>query len=101
LPPARNPSARRCGRRCAASPTAVLGRHQYFNTSDCSLADRGPTAYRVLTNAEGAPFLRVCFSKPETPEPAAEIAPDGSSTDVNDECLDSAVRSLPARAARR
>jgi hypothetical protein len=50
----------------------------------------------VLTNAEGAPFLRVCFSKPETPEQQPKIAPDGSSTDVNDECLDSSrVRSLP------
>ena len=66
------------------------GKHQWFNTSDCSpLSTRGNTAYRVLARPDGAKFLRVCFSQPETPEVQPKIAPDGSSTDVNRGCNDS------------
>ncbi len=76
------------------------GGHQWYNDADCSpVATKGPTAFRVLTNAEGARFLRVCFGKPEQPDVQPKIAPDGSSTDVTDECLDSAlVGALPATA---
>lgn len=64
------------------------GKHQYFNTSDCSFINRGNTAYRVL-NVNGQTFLRVCFSKPDTPELQPKIAEDGSNTDTNDGCRDS------------
>ncbi|HEV2812079.1 MAG TPA: hypothetical protein VGW10_02405 [Solirubrobacteraceae bacterium] len=72
------------------------GKHQYFQTSDCSFIDRGNTAYRVL-NRGGQTFLRVCFSKPETPELQPKIAEDGSNTDTNDGCRDSEfVSPLPS-----
>ena len=65
------------------------GGHQWFNNADCSPANRGPTAFRVLTRPDASRFLRVCFGKPEQPETQPKIAADGSSTDVTDECVDS------------
>jgi hypothetical protein len=74
------------------------GAHQYYRDADCSpVPQRGNTAHRVLARPDGARFLRVCFSRPETPEVQPKIAPDGSSTDANDGCLDSElVSALPA-----
>lgn len=79
-----------------------FGKHQWFNTSDCSfLPNRGNTAYRVLAKPDGAKFLRVCFSQPETPEVQPSIAPDGSSTNVNRGCNDSdLVAPLPSGQAK-
>jgi hypothetical protein len=66
------------------------GGHQWFRNSDCSpIPTRGRTAYRVLARPDGSKFLRVCFSRPETPDVQPKIAPDGSNTDTNDECRDS------------
>ena len=74
------------------------GGHQWFRNSDCSaIPTRGRTAYRVIARPDGARFLRVCFSRPETPDVQPKIAPDGSNTDTNDECRDSdLVSALPA-----
>ena len=92
------------------------GGHQWFNNADCSpVAQRGPTAFRVLAKPDGAKFLRVCFGKPEQPDTQPKIAPDGSSTDVTDECVDSdlvsplatsaptvrTIATLPSQGARR
>jgi hypothetical protein len=67
-----------------------FGRHQWYRDADCSqIPDRGNTAYRVLARPDGKKFLRVCFGKPETPDIQPKIAPDGSSTDVNQSCADS------------
>ena len=66
------------------------GRHQYFRTSDCSFIERGMIALRVLTNEQGATFLRVCFDDPELdPDEQPNIAPDGSNTTTQDGCRDS------------
>jgi hypothetical protein len=66
------------------------GGHQWFNTADCSYkTPRGNTAFRVLPKPDGSRFLRVCFSRPETPEVQPKIAPDGSNTDTNQGCNDS------------
>ena len=65
------------------------GTHQYLRDADCSPAERGNTAYRVLSRPDGTRFLRVCFSSPETPGVQPGIAPDGSSTNATDGCLDS------------
>jgi hypothetical protein len=75
-----------------------FGKHQYFNNSDCSYVNRGNTAYRLLKNEQGQTFLRVCFSKPETPDLQPSIAPDGKESDTtNDGCRDSDfVSALPA-----
>jgi hypothetical protein len=75
------------------------GGHQWFNNADCSpIAQRGPTAYRVLQRPDGARFLRVCFGRHDRPE-QPKIAPDGSSSDVTDECRDSdLLRPLPTTA---
>jgi hypothetical protein len=40
---------------------------------------RGPTAWRVLHESDGAPYLEVCFSHPGTSQP--KIAPDGTATE--------------------
>ena len=66
-----------------------FGKHQYLRDSDCGPVARGNTAYRVLTRPDGTRFLRVCFSKPENPELQPSIAPDGSNTNTNDDCVDS------------
>ena len=63
------------------------GKHQYFSSS-CEFIDRGNTAYRVLNRA-GQTFLRVCFSRPDTPELQPKIAEDGTESDTNDGCRDS------------
>ena len=74
------------------------GGHQWFTNGSCApVSQRGNTAYRVLARSDGSRFLRVCFSAPETPEVQPKIAPDGSSSDVNDSCVDSdLVSALPA-----
>jgi hypothetical protein len=74
-----------------------FGRHQYFRTSDCSFIERGAIALRVLRNAEGQTFLRVCFDDPErSPDEQPSIAPDGSNTNTDDGCRDSTfVAPLP------
>lgn len=62
-------------------------------TSNPALA---PTAWRVLTNAGGEAFLRVCFSAPGSGSQPT-IAPDGSSSGVTYSCVDSAAISpLPS-----
>jgi hypothetical protein len=65
------------------------GGHRWFNTGDCSPIGLGRTAWRVLSAPDGQRFLRVCFSKPETPDVQPLIAPDGTSTNVNEGCSDS------------
>jgi hypothetical protein len=74
------------------------GGHQWYNDAGCTqIPQRGNTAYRVLVRPDGARFLRVCFSPPETPEIQPKIAPDGSSTDAANGCSDSdLVSELPA-----
>jgi hypothetical protein len=76
------------------------GGHQWFRNGSCEpIPTRGRTAHRVLARPDGTRFLRVCFSRPETPDVQPKIAPDGSNTDTNDECRDSdLVSPLPARA---
>lgn len=67
-----------------------FGRHQYFRTSDCSFIERGMIALRVLRNAEGGTFLRVCFDDPESePDQQPTIAADGSNATTDDGCRDS------------
>jgi hypothetical protein len=74
------------------------GKHQWFNVATCTAIERGNTAYRILTNANQAQFMRVCFSPPEHPESQPMIAPDGTSTDVLRECVDSdLIAPLPTR----
>jgi hypothetical protein len=65
------------------------GGHRWFNTADCSPIGLGRTAWRVLATPDNRRFLRVCFSKPETPDVQPLIAPDGTSTNVNEGCSDS------------
>ncbi len=67
-----------------------FGKHQYFDTSDCSFIERGMIALRVLQNSQGATFLRVCFDDPtSSPNEQPSIAPDGSNTSADDGCRDS------------
>jgi hypothetical protein len=74
-----------------------FGRHQWFQVSDCSYIERGNTAFRVLTNASGAKFLRVCFADPAQPALQPTIAPDGTSANTTNGCDDSdLVSALPA-----
>lgn len=74
-----------------------FGKHQWYNNSDCSpIAQRGNTAFRVLTRPDGSRFLRVCFAGPENPELQPTIAPDGASANTTTSCDDSDfVRPVP------
>jgi hypothetical protein len=49
----------------------------------------GPTAWRVLSEPNGAHSLKVCFSHPETSQP--KIAPDGTATEATFGCVESAL----------
>jgi hypothetical protein len=57
------------------------GLHQWFlGGTECKKnPDLGPTAWRVLEEANGSHYLRVCFSHPGTSQPtiAADGAPEG------------------------
>ena len=80
-----------------------FGGHQYFRTSDCSfIAERGMIALRVLQNAQGQTFLRVCFDDPDVaPDEQPTIAPDGSNATTQDGCRDSdLVSPLPREEPR-
>ena len=74
------------------------GGHQWYNNSDCSpIAQRGNTAYRVLTRPDGVRFLRVCYAGPESPELQPTIDAQGNSANTTTDCDDSAfVRPVPA-----
>jgi hypothetical protein len=50
---------------------------------------RGPTAWRVLHESNGAHLLEVCFSHPGTSQP--KIAPDGTATEDTFGCEKSAL----------
>ncbi len=52
------------------------GLHQWFSGSCERNPERGPTAWRVMTEPNGSSYLRVCFSHPGTTQPM--IAPDGA-----------------------
>jgi hypothetical protein len=74
-----------------------FGRHQWFNTADCTYIERGNTAFRVIRRADGTTFLRVCFAAPERPDLQPSIAPDGTPADTSTGCDDSdLLRPLPA-----
>ena len=74
-----------------------FGLHQWFTNSTCApMPNKGRTAWRVLARPDGARFLRVCFSRPETPDVQPSLAPDGTSVNVNRACYDSdLVAALP------
>jgi hypothetical protein len=57
---------------------SYLGLHQwYFGDPVCQENPvRGPTAWRILKEANGSYYLRVCFSNPGTSQPT--IAPGGA-----------------------
>jgi hypothetical protein len=57
------------------------GDHRWFfaNSGCTPNPTYGPTAWRVLRNAKGEAFLRVCFSEPGS-KSQPMIAPDGTST---------------------
>jgi hypothetical protein len=75
------------------------GTHRwYFEGSSChENPEPGPTAWRVLEEANGAHYLRVCFSSPGTSQPiiAANGAPKNSSEyasyHVTYNCVNSAL----------
>jgi hypothetical protein len=73
------------------------GLHQWFLAGCERNPTRGPTAWRVLEEPNGAHYLRVCFSHPGTAQPtiAASGAPKGPSEyatyGVTYGCYDSAL----------
>ena len=81
------------------------GLHQWFYEACQRNPTRGPTAWRVLEEANGAHYLRVCFSHPGTTQPtiASNGAPKGPSEyaayGVTYGCYDSAlIAPLPVAA---
>jgi hypothetical protein len=92
------------------------GGHQWYRDAGCEpIPQRGNTAFRVLRRPDGATFLRVCFSPPETPEVQPSIAADGTPADASRDCVDSdlvaplaagtpkvdAIATLPKQGAKR
>ena len=76
----------------AAQPDGSYhGDHQWFY-GNCQLDPTpGLTAWRVLTTASGAQFLRVCLSSPSVGATQPTIAPDGKAAGATFGCLDSAL----------
>lgn len=73
------------------------GFHQwYFEGSSCALNPTlGPTAWRVLKQANGSRYLRVCLSSPGTSQPAIPV--NGSDNGATYGCANSALTApLPA-----
>ena len=74
----------------ATAGGAYSGLHQWYHGegSDCTPEpELGPTAFRVLVEADGSHMLRVCFNRPGTTFPS--IAADGTPSNVNFGCSDS------------
>jgi hypothetical protein len=67
------------------------GLHQWFFAPPTCARNPtlGPTAWRVLSEANGSSYLRVCFSHPGTSQPT--IAPDGTSSGATYSCANSAL----------
>jgi hypothetical protein len=67
------------------------GLHQwYFEKASCALNPTlGPAAWRVLQEANGSRYLRVCLSSPGTSQPT--IATNGSDNDATYGCVNSAL----------
>jgi hypothetical protein len=67
------------------------GHHQwYFPAPQCvENPEPGPTAWRVIEQAGGSKYLRVCFSKPGSSQPT--IAPNGASTNASYGCVSSSL----------
>lgn len=64
------------------------GHHVWFFEKSCQPNPvPGPTAWRVMHNAEGERYLKVCFSEPGKSQPT--IAPNGATTNVSDKCVES------------
>jgi hypothetical protein len=70
------------------------GNHQwFFETSECVRNPApGPTAWRVLQNAEGR-YLRACFSEPGS-NLQPTIAPNGASANATFGCVDSSLLAI-------
>jgi hypothetical protein len=64
-----------------SSAGSFWGLHQWYKGTgaSCEKDALGPTAWRVLHESDGAPYLEVCFSHPGTSQP--KIAPDGTATE--------------------
>ncbi|MGH2940404.1 MAG: hypothetical protein ACRDPE_20040 [Solirubrobacterales bacterium] len=78
------------------------GNHQwFFETSECVRNPApGPTAWRVLQNAEGR-YLRACFSEPGS-NLQPTIAPSGASANATFGCVDSSLLAvLPEASASK
>jgi hypothetical protein len=77
------------------------GLHQwYFEKSSCvENPERGDAAWRVVEEAGGSKYLRVCLSKPGTSQPT--IAAVGAEANVTYACYDSALTApLPTTAGQ-
>jgi hypothetical protein len=86
----------------AQSDGSYWGLHQWYSGECQENPLRGPTAWRVLEEIDGAHYLRVCFSHPGTSQPA--IAAGGAPREASEYaahhvtygCTDSALTaSLP------
>ncbi len=68
------------------------GLHQwFFENGECTPnPSLGPTAWRVLSAADGSRFLRVCFSEPGSNQQPT-ITPDGTGAEATFGCVDSAL----------
>jgi hypothetical protein len=84
----------------ATTDGMYIGWHLWYRGagSNCqALSELGPTAFRVLAQGNGSFVLRVCFNHPGTKMPM--IARDGSASNVNYGCRDSApVADVPTSA---
>lgn len=65
------------------------GLHQWFLANCEKNPTRGPTAWRILREANGSRYLRVCFSHPGNSQPT--IAADGSAVGATYGCTNSAL----------
>lgn len=71
---------------------SYTGLHQwFFDDNECTPNPTpGLTAFRVLTNAEGARFLRVCLTEPGIDQQPT-IAASGEAADASYGCVDSGL----------
>jgi hypothetical protein len=75
----------------ASANGMFVGMHQWYHGSGANCTpepELGPTAFRVLTQSDGSSVLLVCFNHPGSTMPS--IAPDGTPSNVNFGCSDSA-----------
>ncbi len=75
-----HPAGQKIWKEIAPQPDgSYWGYHQWYKTAECvENPVLGPTAWRVISQADGAQYLRICLSSPGAAQPAIPLGSAGT-----------------------